>query len=351
MTGTVAFYDGNTYLGTGPLIATGVADLRATTLFMAVASPTVSGMSNLSTLSLAVGNHIIKAIYSGDANYPTASVETPVSVQVIPAVTSTTLTASTSPQGTSLVANVVVTSPGNPPIVGSVSFYNAGTLLETDSVSNGVATLNVSSLSGGVHSFNAVFSDDGNFSASESSLVISTDGPQVTSVLRYGFHAQPTYLLIGFDGPLDSTSAQNPSNYHIIAPGGHRIKLTSAIYDSRTQTVTIVPSSRLNLHWRYNLTINGMAPSGLMNPSGGLLDGAGNGQPGSDYVTSITWGKLAGTARKLPTLRLVDPPNPHPRHAQTSSHRHVQTKLHAAAVDHLLTTGSLHVRRGRAMRS
>jgi diphthamide synthase (EF-2-diphthine--ammonia ligase) len=351
MTGTVAFYDGNTYLGTGPLIATGVADLRAATLFMAVASPTVSGMSNLSTLSLAVGNHIIKAIYSGDANYPTASVETPVSVQVIPAVTSTTLTASTSPQGTALVANVVVTSPGNPPIVGSVSFYNGGTLLGTYSVSNGVATLNVSSLSGGVHSFNAVFSDDGNFSTSESSLVISTDGPQVTSVLRYGFHAQPTYLLIGFDGPLDSTSAQNPSNYHIIAPGGHRIKLTSAIYDSRTQTVTIVPSSRLNLHWRYNLTINGMAPSGLTNPSGDLLDGAGNGQPGSDYVTSITWGKLAGTARKLPTLRLVDPPNPHPRHAQTSSHRHVQTKLHAAAVDHLLTTGSLHVRCGRAMRS
>ena len=75
MTGTVAFYDGNTYLGTEPLIATGAADLRAATLFMADASPMVSGTSSLSTSSLSVGNHIITAVYSGDANYSTATTE------------------------------------------------------------------------------------------------------------------------------------------------------------------------------------------------------------------------------------------------------------------------------------
>ena len=110
---------------------------------MADASPMVSGTSSLSTSSLSVGNHIITAVYSGDANYSTASTEYTVSVQVVPAVTSTTLTASTTAQGTTPIANVVVTSPGNPPVVGSVSFYDGSTLLGTEPVSNGVATLSV----------------------------------------------------------------------------------------------------------------------------------------------------------------------------------------------------------------
>src|SRR5208337_3489385 len=165
MTGTVAFYDGNTYLGTAPLIATG--------------DP--SGTSSLSSSSLSVGDHIITAVYSDDANYATATVEASVSVQVVPAVTSVALTASTTAQGTILTAKVAVTSPGNPPIVGTVFFYDPGTLLGTASVSNGVATLNVGSLSPGSYSFSAVFSRGRTFSASESSLVVSTDGPRVTS--------------------------------------------------------------------------------------------------------------------------------------------------------------------------
>ena len=119
--------------------------------------PTVSGTSSLSTSLLAVGDHIITAVYSGDADYPTASVEVPVAVEVIHAVTSTTLTALTSSVGTTLTANIAVTSPGNPPIVGTVSFYDGGTLLGTEPVLNGVATLTVSPLSTGVHSFSAVF--------------------------------------------------------------------------------------------------------------------------------------------------------------------------------------------------
>ena len=232
--------------------------------------------------------------------------------------TSTTLTASTTAQGTMLTANVVVTSPGNPPIVGTVSFYDGGTLLGTVPVSNGVATLNVGTLSPGSHSFSAVFSGGGTFSASESSLVVSTDGPRVTSVLRYGFHWQPTYLLVNFNGPLDPTSAQNPSNYQILGPSGHRITVVSAIYDSATHTVTLVPAERLNIHRRYRLTVNGTAPFGLTNPSGELLDGAGNGHPGSNYVTSVTWRNLAGRASKLPTLGLVHAARPRPARTQTS---------------------------------
>ena len=178
MTGTVAFYDGSTYLGTAPMVAT--------------SDP--SGTSRLSLSSLSVGDHIITAVYSGDANYATAAVEAPVSVQVVPAVTRVTLTSAVlsqcpfqpaplppnrqvpppkpkalrpmiplppPPQGITLTASVVVTSPGSPPVVGNVSFYDRGTLLGTAAVSNGVAILNVGSLSPGSHSFSADFSGDG----------------------------------------------------------------------------------------------------------------------------------------------------------------------------------------------
>ena len=76
-----------------------------------------------------MGSRIIKAVYSGDINYASATSETPVSIKVAPATTSTILAAATTPQRTTLTARVVVASPGNPPIVGTVSFYDNGTLL------------------------------------------------------------------------------------------------------------------------------------------------------------------------------------------------------------------------------
>jgi hypothetical protein len=51
----------------------------------------------------------------------------------------------------------------------------------------------------------------------------------------------------------------------------------------------------LNLHRFYELTVIGTGPSGLAGASGLLLDGAGDGSPGSDYVTSITGRDLVKT--------------------------------------------------------
>ena len=65
--------------------------------------------------------------------------------------------------------------------------------------------------------------------------------------------------------------------------------------------MTLIPAERINIHQTYRLTINGTIYLGMPIP-GRLLDGAGTGQPGSDYVTSITWGNLAGRARQLPAM-------------------------------------------------
>jgi Bacterial Ig-like domain (group 3)/IPT/TIG domain len=255
LTGTVAFYDGTTYLGTVPL--TGKAGLSNS-----VASPMVSGTASLSTSSLAAGRNSITAVYSGDANYSVITAP-PVSVQVVPAVTKVTL-----------------------------------------------------------------------------------DGPQVMSVARYGYHDQKTYLVIYFNDPLDPTSAENIANYTIAGPvhepghPSHRIHVGSAIFDSATNSVTLVPTARINIHQTYTLTINGTTPSGVTNTSGLLLDEVGNGQPGRNNVTSLTWRNLAGRARTLPTLGLVDAARVSNAIAKTST-QHIHTTLHTAAVDHLLETGSL----------
>jgi hypothetical protein len=174
----------------------------------------------------------------------------------------------------------------------------------------------------------------------------TVDGPRVTSVRRYGVHAEPTYLVINFNGPLDPSPAENTSNYRIVGPGGQRIGVISAIYDSETDSVTLTPAVRLNLGTSYRLTVNGTAPSGLRSREGLLLDGAGTGQPGSDFVTLITSRNLAGSASQLPTLGLINAASLLMAPAQASPHPNPAT-LQKAAVDVLLATESLHVTRRR----
>ena len=245
MTGTVAFFDGTTFLGTAAPGRRWHGRAPSGVSSPAASPAIVSGTASLATTDLTVGSHIITAVYSGDANYSAATSQTPVSVQVVPATSTTTLTAATTVQGTKLTANVVVTSPGNPPVVGTVAFYDGTALLGTEPVVDGVATLNVASLAPGMHSFGAVFTGDGTTSTSQTSLVISTANPTVTSVVRYGFHSQPTYLLLKFSTPLDPASAQDLSNYSLLGPihrrGVHSdaVRIESAVYDPATHTVTL----------------------------------------------------------------------------------------------------------------
>jgi hypothetical protein len=61
-------------------------------------------------------------------------------------------------------------------------------------------------------------------------------------------------------------------------------------------TVTLVPAHRLDIHNTYRLTVDGAAQSGVRGATELLLDGKGDGNPGSDYEAPITWRTLAGPA-------------------------------------------------------
>jgi hypothetical protein len=355
MTGTVAFYDGTTLLGTERLVSASqivAAQLRTAAVSAADTSPTVSGTASLSTSSLAVGSHSITAVYSGDGNYAAITTTPPLIYPVAQAATTLSLAVSSTSQGTTLSANVVATSPGSPSVGGSVDFYEDNALVGTAPVSNSVATLTIAPLSPGAHTLVANFIGGASFSSSSSQQVTAT-APAVTRVVRYGYHHQKTYLVIDFSGPLDAAAAENITNYTISGPDnrqGHsklQRKLGSAIYDSATRSVTLVPIKRLNIHKTYTLTINGTTSSGVTGPSGMLLDAASTDQPGSNYVTTITGKILAGRANALPTLGLVDAADKAKAVARTSTQL-AHAPLHSGAVDDLLESGLLAVPKDRA---
>ena len=161
---------------------------------------------------------------------------------------------------------------------------------------NGVtqAVITLNGLSVGLHQIQAFYAGNANIAATNTSVLSLTvvslavgDGPQVTKIQRFGYHALPTTYVITFDESLDRSRALDTSNYRIVGPGGAVVPIHSAIYDDATRTVTLVPSHQLNIHWLYQLTIIGVGSSGLSNVSGQLLDGTHTGRPGSNFISVL----------------------------------------------------------------
>jgi hypothetical protein len=95
-----------------------------------------------------------------------------------------------------------------------------------------------------------------------------------------------------FDKPLDPASAQNLRNYRLVNPHGRPGRIIAAVYQPSTLTVTLHLAQRLDIHLVYTLTVVGTPPNGVRDTTGKLLDGAGTGHPGSNFVADVTIGNL-----------------------------------------------------------
>jgi Bacterial Ig-like domain (group 3) len=286
--------------------------------------PTDGGFAGLATFTasgLAAGSHTITASYSGDASFA-PSVSRAFSVTVGQAATTTTLAVapSTANAGQPVTLSATVAGPGTPG--GAVTFFDGSTMIGTVALGQGgTAVLVLTSLAPGSHSLSAAYAGDPNHLASTSAAVVEVitpavpmgDGPRVVEVDRFGFHAMPTALVLLFDQPMDAAGAENPANYVIIGPRGQTIRVKSAVLDPGSMAVTLSLRERLNVHLRYTLIVEGASPGGLRGTSGLLLDGAGNGVPGSDYVAPITFRNLRGPSNGHPfaVARQVSHPAPH----------------------------------------
>jgi hypothetical protein len=276
-----------------------------------------NGIAGISLPPMTAGNHIIAAAYSGDSRYIGSSTAVP---QVVNKATTTTML-STNPSfrttaGQPVFLNVSVlvsnASPGIPQFTGSVVYYDGADVIGVVPIqAGGTATLR-QTFAAGNHTITAAYTGDANYLNSPSAHIplLVTSSPagggvgatlgdvRVVGVQRFGIHYQPTTLVVSFNSPMDPVSTQNPRNYAVVGPGGRTIAVGAARYDAATQSVTLFPLSRLNLHYRYFLLVNGTAPNGLSDVNGNLLDGAGNGVAGTNFVTTITAANL-GVPRPL----------------------------------------------------
>jgi uncharacterized repeat protein (TIGR01451 family) len=134
------------------------------------------------------------------------------------------------------------------------------------------------------------------------------NGPQVVSLQRYGYHMQPTLLVLTFDKALDPVNALQKTNYRIVDPGrdgrfGTRddrvIRVKSAALDSSGRIVVLTPAERLPLNRAFRLTINGSGSHSVTDTAGRLLDGDHNGVAGGAFAARIHRGLLAGPASAI----------------------------------------------------
>jgi hypothetical protein len=280
---------------------------------------------------------MIMAAYSGDSNIA-QSTSTVAAVSVAKVASTTTLGTTPNPsssgQALTLTATIAGTA-GAPSPTGSVTFLDGTTVLGTAALSSsGVATFTSSNLAVGSHTITASYGGDANYLASSSTAVTQqvnsssvVDGPTVTNLQRFGFHAQPTILVLTFSAALDPSRAANTANY-TVAGGSTQFTVTSAVYNPSNNTVTLRFSQLLNVHRRYHLTVNGTAPNGLSSATGILIDGANTGKPGSNYVKAFGIEILAGPASAAGATSVT----------KLGHHR-----VSAKAVDALLAAGNLKI--------
>ena len=260
------------------------------------------------TSTLTAGPHTVTAAYSGDTNVSSSTGSLPTQTVTAPGLksTTTTVTSSLDPSTVGqLVTFTAVVSPGataGTP-TGTVTFTIDGTPQAPVPLQvvagRDEASLSLASLTKGTHTISAAYSGNAAFAGSAvAGPLVETvhavvppgiDGPTVISVKRFGIHMEQTVLVLNFDDGLDPTSAQNLDNYKIVGPDGRAIHIGSAVFDDATNTVTLRPTSRINLHHTYRLTVIGTGPHGVTNTEGILLDGSHSGTPGSNYTGTLTW--------------------------------------------------------------
>lgn len=148
--GSVSFSDGGTLLGTVSL---------------------TNNSGQLSVSTLGAGSHSITAAYNGDAN-TAASTSAILSQTINPTATTTTFTASPNPsvfnQWISFVVTVAPATGGTP--TGTITLMDGTNNLSTATLASGLGRISYSGLAPGTHPITAVYSGDGNFTASKSAV-------------------------------------------------------------------------------------------------------------------------------------------------------------------------------------
>ncbi len=106
-----------------------------------------------------------------------------------------------------------------------------------------------------------------------------------------------TEITVQFSGALDASTADNFSAYHLAMAGKKgsfaarkvtSVRMKFPNYDGNSHTVTLVPFKPFALTRPVQVVIAGTNSTGLTDSQGRLIDGNGDGQPGSNGVVVLT---------------------------------------------------------------
>jgi large repetitive protein len=224
-TGTVAFTDGTTTIGSVTLNNVG----RAT----------------FTTASLSRGNHAINASYQGDAKFLSSS-HTGFGETVLQDATTATVTASANPAvvGTTVTFTAVVqaNSPGAGKATGSVVFKDFTTALATLTLNGaGQATFTTSALALGTHAITATYAGDTNFLASVSALLAEsvksmTLATAASGVVSAPLAKSPAIVQSAATAPLPRPLASTSVDNYFASGQGHSWRAAPTIAKLRRPT-------------------------------------------------------------------------------------------------------------------
>jgi len=226
-TGTVTFKNGTATLGTATL---------------------VNGVATMPTSFATAGSYPLTVVYSGDANYVTAT-SAALTQQVANFTVQVSLASSINPsfinQQTTLTATVAAT-PGQtapPTPTGTVIFKDGTTTLGTGTLSGGVATLLESFTAAGNHQLTVVYSGDSNYPSGTSAIltqVVTDFSTQVamTSSINPSFVNQLTNLTATVQAVAGQPGSSTPNGGTVIFYNGTTV-LGSAPNVNGTATLPI----------------------------------------------------------------------------------------------------------------
>ncbi len=248
--------------------------------------PTISGMASSDFTSSTPGTA------SASVTLDNQTLSTPITIQSTPTVTGLSPTSGPAAGGTS----VTITGTG---FTGATAVNFGTTAAKSFTVVNDTTINAVSPAGTGAVNVTVVTPNGTSPGSAAAQFTFAAAAPTVVTLVRFGFHAQQTSLVLTFSAALNPTPAQDVKNYQIATADGTVIPVTSAVYDPTALTVTLIPAQHLTLTAMYQLTVNGTTPGGLTSATGVPLDGAGNGTPGTNFVRMFSGGILAGPATAL----------------------------------------------------
>lgn len=182
-------------------------------------------------VKLGVGSHDLTATYGGSGDHHPSATSAPLAQTVNAAVTTTTLTSNASPsvvgQQVTLKAVVKSVAPGTGGPLGTVSFYDNGTLVGTRTIFLGQASIFVKPTVG-PHTYTATYSGSSSYLTSTSTALNQQVDPAGTSVV----------LTSSADPSTVGQTVTIRATVKATAPGGGTPTGTVRFYDGATLVAT-----------------------------------------------------------------------------------------------------------------